>query len=408
METKACRRSLFTMTTIAVLFLVWTSTASINCSAYEGTSGDQSDLSFYKPNAVKTALERTRNTGVRNVILLIGDGMSLAPMVASQIKALGADGSLNIQKMPITGLSRTNSLDKLVTDSAAAGTALATGYKTRNGMIAALPDGKIPETILEAAKRKGLRTGLVATSTMSHATPASFAAHQDSRGSEAEISADMLATRVNVLFGGGLKFFLPASVEGSAREDERDLLREAREAGYTFLSNREEMLQADVDYALGLFQKGPLLTNDPSEPSLAEMTQKAIDLLRCKKGFFLMVEGSQIDWAGHENNFDYLARQTLLFDQAVGIALQFALQDHHTLVVVTADHDTGGLGINNGSLSGDTLELGWTTKSHTGVQVPVYAYGPGSEEFVGVRDNTEIPKVFARLLKIKDFPRLLR
>ncbi|HNT33408.1 MAG TPA: alkaline phosphatase [bacterium] len=396
------------MTTIAVLFLVWTSTASINCSAYEGTSGDQSDLSFYKPNAVKTALERTRNTGVRNVILLIGDGMSLAPMVASQIKALGADGSLNIQKMPITGLSRTNSLDKLVTDSAAAGTALATGYKTRNGMIAALPDGKIPETILEAAKRKGLRTGLVATSTMSHATPASFAAHQDSRGSEAEISADMLATRVNVLFGGGLKFFLPASVEGSAREDERDLLREAREAGYTFLSNREEMLQADVDYALGLFQKGPLLTNDPSEPSLAEMTQKAIDLLRCKKGFFLMVEGSQIDWAGHENNFDYLARQTLLFDQAVGIALQFALQDHHTLVVVTADHDTGGLGINNGSLSGDTLELGWTTKSHTGVQVPVYAYGPGSEEFVGVRDNTEIPKVFARLLKIKDFPRLLR
>lgn len=407
MEIKACRRQLFATTILAALCLIWAGAASIECLAYEETSGAEHDLSFYQPPRAEKAFERTQSRNVRNIILLIGDGMSLAPTVAAQIKAVGADGLLWMQKMPVTGISKTHALDKLVTDSAASGTALATGYKTNNGMIAALPGGGKPETILEAAKRRGMKTGLVATSTMSHATPASFAAHQDSRGSEAEISADMLANRVNVLFGGGLKFFLPESAEGSGRKDERDLLKEAREAGYVFAANREQMLRSEGNYVLGLFQNGALLTNDPNEPSIAEMTRKAIELLDNKKGFFLVVEGSQIDWAGHSNDADYMIRQTLLFDEAVREALEFAEEDRRTLVIVTADHDTGGSAINAGSLSGDQLELGWTTTGHSGIQLPVYAYGPGSEMFVGVYDNTEIPKYFSRLLKFRDFPRLL-
>ena len=346
------------------------------------------------------------NSQVENIMFLIGDGMGLTQITSARIKTVGANGKLHMERMPVTGLINTHSANSLVTDSGAAGTALATGYKTNNGMISMSPDDERLLTILEVCKGKGMATGLVVTSTITHATPAAFAAHVRFRGDEATIASQLLENKVNVLLGGGKALFLPQSKFGSERHDERDLIAEAKKIGYLFVQTKEELKVAKGNYLLGLFQLFALTTNPP-EPSLAELTQKAIELLsRNRKGFFLMVEGSQIDWACHDNNPDSTIRQTLLFDEAVKVALDFAIKDKYTLVVVTADHECGGMGINAGSLDGKSLIIGWTTKRHTGMPVPIYAFGPGAERFMGLHDNTEVPRIFAELLGIKPFPKM--
>lgn len=341
---------------------------------------------------------------VKNIIFLIGDGMGLSQVSAARIKAVGPGGRLHMDRMPVTGLITTYSANGLVTDSAAAGTALSTGYKTNNGMIGVSPEGRRLTSILEEAKGRGMATGLIATSTITHATPASFASHVNSRKEEATIATHLLGNKVNILLGGGKEFFIPSSSPGSKREDERNLIDEAKEKGYFFIQTKEELQEANSDYLLGLFQLGALTTNLP-EPTLAELTHKAINLLsQNKKGFFLMVEGSQIDWASHGNDMDNTIKQTLLFDEAVKVTIDFALKDKHTLVIVTADHETGGMGINGGNLNDRELEIGWTTKGHTGVVVPLYAFGPQGEEFMGLHDNTDIPRIIAKVLGITPFP----
>ena len=340
---------------------------------------------------------------VENIIFLIGDGMGLSQITSARIANYGADKRLNIEKMPVTGLINTHSSNDLITDSGAAGTALATGYKTNNGMISVSPDGKRLRTILEACRDIGMSSGLVVTCTITHATPAVFASHVMSRNDEATIASQLLENKVNVMLGGGRMFFLPESEPGSKRHDERNLLVEAQKKGYLYIQTKEELGESRGNYILGLFQLGHL-TTIPPEPSLGEMTDKAIELLRKnRKGFFLMVEGSQIDWACHDNDTDNTIRQTLLFDEAVKVALDFALENKHTLVLVTADHECGGMGINSGSLDGKELSIGWTTKGHSGVPVPVYAFGPQAERFMGLKDNTEIPRIFAELLGIESF-----
>lgn len=341
---------------------------------------------------------------VKNIVLLIGDGMGLTQVAAARIKALGAEGRLYIERMPVTGLINVHSADKLITDSGAASTALATGYKTRNGMIGVNPEGKRLLTILEAARNKGMATGLVVTSTITHATPAAFAAHVKSRYDELTIAVQMLENKVNVMMGGGRAYFLPKEL-GGKRRDGRNLIEEAKAIGYTYVETKDGLQAADGEYLLGLFQMEALTTTASEEPRLAEMTAKAIEILsRNENGFFLMVEGSQIDWACHRNNPYETIRQTLLFDEAVKVVLEFATRDTSTLVVVTADHECGGMAINGGSLDGRNLEIGWTTGGHTGVPVPIFAHGPGAGYFTGLHDNTEIPRIFAKLLGIEGFP----
>ncbi len=304
------------------------------------------DLSFYQPPITMTAYPLTNAEGVRNVILCIGDGMGLSQITLASMKAGGLAGRLCMERMPVTGLVRTYSANSRVTDSAAAGTAMAAGVKTNNGMIGCAPGGQVYQTILEAAEARGMATGLVATSTITHATPASFASHVNSRATEAAIAEQLIANKVNVLFGGGRKYFLPKSDPNSARKDDRDLIAEARQAGYTYVTTDRELHSAHSTHVLGLFQFDSLTTVAP-EPNLASLTRKAIEVLRkangksapAEPGFFLMVEGSQIDWACHDNDPKRAIRQTLLFDQAVQAAVDFALQDGHTLVIVTADHE---------------------------------------------------------------------
>ena len=343
------------------------------------------------------------NLKAYNIILLIGDGMGLAQVTAARVKTRGAFGRLVMERMPVTGLVNTCSADALITDSGAAGTAFATGVKTDNDMIGMNPDPRSCPTILEACKKRGMATGLVATSTITHATPASFAAHVIDRNDEQTIAAQMLGNRVNVLLGGGREFFIPQSAPGSKRNDSRDLIKEAKKAGYAVAQNEAELEKSTSSNLLGLFQLGALVA-DSQEPTLAEMTRKAIGILsRNKDHFFLMVEGSQIDWACHDNDLDAMIGQVVEFDEAVKTALDFAVRDSHTIIIVTADHETGGLGIVEGSLDGKELKAGWLSKDHTPVMTPLFAFGPGSEVFTGVHENAEIPVLLAGLLGIGIF-----
>jgi len=395
---------------ITLVVLSWAIASASEVYNYPTPQTDPNDISFYHAPARMQSYPAGA-TRVRNVILCIGDGMGLGQVTLARMKAIGAEGKIHMQRLPVHGLISTHSANRLVTDSAAGGTALACGIKTNNGMIGMAPDETPYYSILEAAQAKGMATGLVVTCTMSHATPASFGSHVKSRKMEPEIAEQLIGNRINVLFGGGRKYFLPKSHSDSGRKDDRDLLAEAEDAGYTVIGTANQLRWARGPLVLGLFQVDAMTTLKP-EPMLAEMTEKAIHILdetatdsrKYGRGFFLMVEGSQIDWACHANNAEACIRQTLLCDEAVRAAVDFAIADGRTLVVVTADHETGGLTIPEGSLKGDEIKVHWSTKGHSASPVPVYAIGPKSETFGGVYDNTEIPQRIAQALGIKPFP----
>jgi alkaline phosphatase len=403
-----------TKTLIAIIVSLTACIAVLGC-AYTGRSKssyaikDLNDISFYTPSPTTEPYPELHDTKVKNIIFCIGDGMGLGQITLARMKAAGPDGTLYMERMPFTGFIRTHSANALVTDSPAAGTALASGVKTNNGTIGITPDGTSCQTILEAAKAAGMATGLVVTSRITDATPAAFASHVTSRKMQDRIAEQLIAHKVNVLLGGGEEYFLPRSYSRSKRNDQKNLIEWAEKTGYLYIRNADELKIANHPYILGLFQLGPLTTVAP-EPSLAELTTKAIDILNQEGrtyGFFLMVEGSQIDSACHDNNTTGTIRQTLLFDQAVKAAVDFALEDKHTLVIVTADHETGGLTIKGGSLEGDDLYINWTTNGHSAMPVPIYAFGPKADIFAGTYDNTEVPKKFARLLGINQFPKAI-
>lgn len=340
---------------------------------------------------------------IKNVIFVIGDGTGLAQLYTGQLGLAGKEGLLHVQTMPVTGFSKSYSKDNLITDSAAGATAYSCGLKTNNGMIGYLPDGTSCKTILELAEEKGMSTGVVATSTITHATPASYASHVDSRKKEDEIAAQFLDSGMEIILGGGREFFAPQSDGISKRKDNRNLIAEFEGKGYDFVDNVNDLNTSEADQILGLFYESGMDSEDRS-PSLKEMTSKAIDVLsKNDDGFFLMVEGSQIDWAGHANDVQYELREVADFDAAVKTILDFAVKDGETLVVLTADHETGGLTIQE---SGDFSELtvAWTTGHHTGIPVPVMAYGPHAIEFTGWWENIEIGQKVAEISGIGTLP----
>lgn len=296
-----------------------------------------------------TVLPNITSSKAKNVILLIGDGMGSGQMTAGRIVK---GSSLAMDSITYNGTVSTYPNDpkeKWVTDSAAAGTAIATGTKTYNAAISVDPNKKPVETILELAQEKGKSTGLVSTTRITHATPAVFAAHNPNRDAETEIAADMLNHNVDVLLGGGLTQFLPTS-QGGKRTDNKNLVDDAKKMGYTFVSNKDEMNNANGKKLLGLFNNShdsyEIDRNPAKEPSLSEQTQKSIDILsKNNKGFFLMVEGGRIDHASHANDAATAAKDVIAFDNAVKVALDYAKKNRDTLVIVTADHETGGMTI---------------------------------------------------------------
>ncbi len=363
-------------------------------------------------HAMKSApLPLLPDNQIRNVILFIGDGMGLSHITAAHTNLLGPDGRFHLEQMPVTGLVATHSADDLITDSAAAGTALSCGVKTTNGSIGVDSSGQSHTTILEAARDAGLFTGLITTTSLADATPAVFASHVRSRGMKAEIALQMLRARVNVLFGEG-EYFYPKTDPRSERKDEENPLALAKELGYTIIDNKEDLPNAEANFLLGLFEDlttdrmKPEMQAPAHTPSLAELTDKALALLSCnEKGFFLMVEAEGVDHGSHVNRPDYFIEHLKNFDDAVKIAIDFALQDGYTLVLVTADHETGGLNIIDGPPAGGPFEVAWATDRHTGQPVPLFAFGPHAMRFTGLKDNTEIPQIVAELMKLDNFPK---
>ncbi|MCU0448611.1 MAG: alkaline phosphatase [Bernardetiaceae bacterium] len=330
----------------------------------------------------------------KNVILLIGDGMGIAQIYAG---FTANKGQLNmLSQAQFVGLHKTNSASHFTTDSGAGGTALSIGQKTYNGAIGVSKDSVEQETILESAEKQGLATGLVSTSSITHATPASFIAHEKSRSLDTEIAADFLKTDIDVFIGGGAKFFKNGP-QG------RNLVADLEKQGYQVRYTWQEAMQVNQGKlaALTAEEHNPKFSEGRGE-MLPQSTTKAISLLKGnKKGFFLMVEGSQIDWGGHNNDLDYIVTETVDFDKACGEALKFAQADGQTLVIITADHECGGLAITGGDFNTGKVEGKFGSKVHTPVLIPVFAYGPGAERFTGVYENTEIYHKMMELLRLK-------
>ncbi len=378
---------------------------------YPLPKGDTRDIHFYNPPVRNLVLVQPSGQTIEKIILCIGDGMGFNQIAMARQKAVGMDGRLWMETLPVSGLMRTFSANSDITDSAAATTAMACGIKTDNGVLGIGADGKTYASVLEMLSKKGWRTGLVVTSTITHATPAGFASHVSSRNDEEDIAEQMLNNRVDILFGGGRKFWLPIGIQNGARKDGQNLIDAARQVGYQVVQDRQEMMDLTYGPVLGLFEEEAMTTFEP-EPMLSEMTQKAIALLSAKSKdwfapepkFFLMIEGSQIDWAGYANDTDNSIRQTLLFDMAVKETLDFARQDHRTLLIITADHETGGLVLAKDAKQPRQIAVRWTTKEHTGAEVPLFAFGPGAGEFAGVQDNTDIARKIAKLTSLSPFP----
>lgn len=333
------------------------------------------------------------NPQIHNVILVVGDGMGVA-QVYSSIIAQGGNTS-QFLRFPYTGFSRTYSYDKYTTDSGAGGTALMTGYKVENKHIAFGPNGECYPSFLTRAKRQtGRKVGFVVTSSVLDATPAATYAHVPYRKQFDTISMQMAQCGFDVMIGGDKNHFLPAH-----RKDGRAPLDTLAARGYRMAYTIDELSQLHSGKVCGLLSDGDPLTAPSRGRMLSVGVSKALELLsRGNQGFVLMVEGSQIDWACHNNDTTYLAAEMADFEEVLRLILDFAQQDGHTLVVVTADHETGGLTLPNGSVEQGTNRMSFSTGNHTGVMVPVFAFGPGANRFTGIQQNTDIPKKIMQLL----------
>lgn len=342
--------------------------------------------------AVKTFPQKFKAKKPKNVIFLIGDGMGVTQVFAG---LTANQGRLFIENCKYIGFSKTQSSDNYITDSAAGGTALASGVKTYNGAIGVDVNKQPVKTILQEAVEKGLATGLVSSSAITHATPASFIAHQGSRSSYEDIAADFLKTDIDVFIGGGYKHF-------TERKDGRNLALELTQKGYVVEQDIEKIKTIKTGKLAGLTAPEHNGRVAERKDMLPVATETAINILsNNKKGFFLMVEGSQIDWGGHAGSTIYVVEDMLDFDQVVGKALEFAATNKETLVVVTADHETGGMALTGGDMKTGMVKAAFPTKDHSAVMVPVFAYGPGAENFIGIMENTDVHAKLKKLLLSK-------
>lgn len=339
------------------------------------------------PTAPETPSTTTETTPaapprVKNVILMVGDGMGLTQITGGMY----ANGDkLMLEKLKKIGFIKTYSGDNLITDSAAGATAFSCGVKTYNKAIGVNMDTVAVETILETAKKKGLATGLVATASITHATPASFYAHRPFRKQMENNVADLFVTQPDVFMGGGKNFF-------EARQDDRNISNELREAGYSIVYNVADVPADASKVGVLIADKEPPSIAEGRGDYLVEATEKSLDILsKDEDGFFLMVEGSQIDWGGHANESDYITSEMIDFDKAIGKVLEFAEQDGQTLVIITADHETGGYAIVKGDVNNKAdFEGTFNTDYHTATMIPVFSYGPQADEFTGIYQNTDI------------------
>ena len=343
-----------------------------------------------------------------NIILLIADGMGIGHISTYRLLSGGPNERIALDLFPVSGFVLTHSSNAIITDSAASATAFSTGKKTNNGVLGLDKDYRYIENFTEKIQRNGFVNSLISTSDITHATPAAFVSHVESRSNTDEISKQIIESNIVTVLGGGRHLFLPQEL-GGVRKDKINLLEQTR-LSHVLLTEKNELENFNFigqDKVIGLFADKHLrdlenIENHEFEPTLKEMLDFAIkrslqiNKNSCK-GFFIMAEGSQVDWAGHANNLNYLEREMHDFEEAVQLAFDYAKEDQNTLVIVTADHETGGLLIEPESLNDYltshvkfSFNTGIGYGSHTGSPVPIYAYGPGSENFTGTLDNTDV------------------
>jgi alkaline phosphatase len=322
-----------------------------------------------------------------NIIFFVGDGMG--PAHVTLLRSQRGD-QFNIGRMRLAALHSTASSDHAVTDSAAAATAFSCGVKTKSGALGVDAAGARQTTVLETAETLGMATGVVTTTAFFDATPAAFLAHVKQRTERPEIVAQMLHSGAEVIAGAGLEVFgkeLPAI----------DTL--AKEAGYSLVRSKSELAADKGPKTLVVLPTQPRDLDQPDLP-LPDLTRWAIDRLKGDPdGFFLVVEHEGSDSSSHQNNSNDVAASLASLDKAVGIALDFAAADGRTLVIVTGDHETGGLRLTE-SKEGK-LRAEWSTAEHTAVAIPLFLSGPGLDEIHGLIDNTEIGKALFRLLQAR-------
>jgi alkaline phosphatase len=336
---------------------------------------------------------------VRNVVLFVGDGMGVTQTTVARIRAFGPDGRFLFERFPVTGLLTTHAADDLVTDSAASATAFATGARTDYRRTGTDPAGRPLVSLFELARDAGWATGFATSTEIVDATPASFLAHVASRSERETIAAQIAASRVDLLLGGGRSWFLPEAA-GGKRRDGLDLLAAAGGGGVALAGTAAEVDAAARLPLWGLFDDSTL-GEDPAHPNLAEMTAKALDLLAAEAdrrgtGFLLVAEEEAIDSAAHNAQLDRMTRGVLRLDAAVEVAARLASERGDTLVLALADHSTGGLVIQPES-DATTLRVAWTTGNHAGEPVAIYAYGPGpaAARFTGLHELTDVHHLVA-------------
>ncbi|MBK8954927.1 MAG: alkaline phosphatase [Saprospiraceae bacterium] len=325
---------------------------------------------------------------------MIGDGMGISQITAGLYEN---QNRLELERCPIIGLHKPHDVSHLITDSAAGAHAFSCGAKTKKGYLGLDPNEQKMESILRQAEHRQMSTGIVVTSTIVHATPAAFYAHHTNRNAYEDIALDLMDTDFDFIVGGGKKYF-------ERREtDSLNLIEAFKKKNYFvsdyFEQDYQQWILPDVKKICYFTADGDPLPVMNGRNYLPKASKDGIEFLNKlgEKGFFLVIEGSQIDWGGHANDSKYIITEMLDFDRAIKEVIDFAERDKQTLVVITADHETGGYSITEGELFGK-LTTRFTSTNHTAEIIPVFAYGPGAESFSGIYENSEIYHKIRKLL----------
>ena len=339
---------------------------------------------------IVSAAEPAQNAEVRNVIIMIGDGMGLEQVSCAWVLN---KGKLNLDNFPFTGLSRTWCTDRLITDSGAGGTALAAGQKTAESHVGTAADGSDLASVLVKARELGKKTGVAVTCHFADATPCDFCCHNVYRYNQEDLIADYAECEVDYLAGGGLDWFT------AKRTDGRDITAEMAAAGYNVALDEAALTNSELP-VIGILSPDNLPTARERGDLFRRMVARGLDLLSADPdGFVMMIEGSCIDDGLHENDLPKAMEELLDFDRTIGDVLEWAAADGHTLVVVTADHATGSITLQDGDLAEGRIGVNFGSEGHNGIAVPVYAWGPGSAAFTGIKENSDWGKLIASFVK---------
>ena len=375
----------------AILFYAAAALLALSCKEKE----EEVALQYYATSHtydIVQVTEPAQDNEIRNIIFMIGDGMGLEQVSCAWVVNRG---KLNLDNMTSVGLSRTYCTNELITDSGAGGTALSSGMKTGYSHVGTAADSTDIPSILVKAQQLGKKTGVAVTCHFADATPCDFCCHNEYRYNQEDLIADYVECGVDYLSGGGLDWFTVNRTDG------RDITKEMAGAGYKVALTEDELMQAELP-VIGLLAPDNLPVAEERGDLYRHTVTRGLDLLSKEsgdKGFVMMLEGSCIDDWLHGNNIEKAMEELLDFDRTIGDVLEWAAKDGHTLVIVTADHNTGALTLQDGNLEKGEIGVAFGSESHNGIAVPFYAWGPHSQEFTGIRENSEWGQLVASFVK---------